>query len=160
MPGDSQHHGHSRVPQYDGPGAHQVPEPSAMHPAYFEVAFDVPHPPEVWPQEFGIITAWTPTGQQRTPEQNQQADELLATTLKSLIGPHLVRITGYSPTTGHTEPGWMAPAPLEIIRALGHQFDQDAVYWVERDHLFVTKCNPDFSDLVSVGHFRERVHPQ
>jgi hypothetical protein len=130
-----------------------------MHPAYFEVAFEVPHPPDIWPQEFGIITAWTPTGQHRTPEENQKADDLLATTLKSLIGPDLVRVTGYSPTTGHAEPGWMSPGPREDLCALGRRFEQDAIYWVEDDQLFVIKCHPTFSDLVPVGRFRERVRP-
>jgi len=44
-----------------------------------------------------------------------------------------MRITGFSPSTGHAEPGWAVALPLVECRAIGNRYYQDAIYSVEGD---------------------------
>lgn len=126
-----------------------------LHPAYFETQFAVADPAVEFPHEFVIMTAYATTGESWTDQENESADrELEAVLCKTsrLIG----RITGFSPSTGHAEPGWAAGIPWQDACDLGLQFRQDAIYVVEGDRLFVTFCD-DRRQLVPVGAFRERL---
>jgi len=122
---------------------------------YFATHFLIEEPVADWPAEFAIITAYATTGEDWTPERNTTADEALAMRLHESKLWHR-RITGYSPTTGHTEPGWTANLSVEAACKLGQEFRQDAIYYVRGDLLFVTQCQPP-SSLELVGKFAERV---
>lgn len=127
-----------------------------LHPAYFETRFAVADPAVEFPHEFAIIAAYATTGEAWTDLENESADRELEAVLRrtsSLIG----RITGFSPTTGHAEPGWSAVLPWQEACDLGLSFRQDAIYVVEGDHLFVTLCDSR-RQLLPVGAFRERLH--
>ncbi len=126
-----------------------------MEPAYFEVRFLVEGPPPQWPEEFAIITAYATTGETWTRKENEAADRRLHEALVRR-SPFLVRITGYSPTTGHAEPGWAAVLPFDEACDLGQQFRQDALYWVAGDELHVSHCDARRA-LVPVGRFRNRL---
>jgi hypothetical protein len=65
-----------------------------MEPAYFEVRFLVEPPPDWWPDEFVIITAYATTGETWTRDQNDAADRRLREEL-SRRSSFLVRITGF-----------------------------------------------------------------
>ena len=128
-----------------------------MHTAYFETAFRVSTPVPAWPQAFAIITAYATTGECWSAELNETADERLRVDLKDrgvLVG----RVTGFSPATGHAEPGWAATLDWEAACNIGQAYRQDAVYIVQGDQLSVTFCDARRA-LVPVGGFRERLVP-
>ncbi len=128
-----------------------------MHPAYFGTRFRVDNLPDRWPAQFVILSAWATTGQQWTQEQNEAADHGLARWLVDHGWWHH-RVIGYSPRTGHAEPSWAFPLPLDEACELGLQFQQDALYYVDGDELYVTHCDQRRS-LQSVGLFRQRIDP-
>lgn len=122
---------------------------------YFETHFGVLDFVPEWPENFIIITAYATTGKQWTDAQNDRADSDLMEVLRTKEGM-IGRITGFSPTTGHAEPGWAAQMTWQDACDLGLQFRQDAIYVVKNDHLFVTFCDSR-RQLVPVGAFRERL---
>ncbi|MEX2472840.1 MAG: DUF3293 domain-containing protein [Gemmatimonadota bacterium] len=105
-----------------------------------------------------ILTAYATTGTSWTEEENADADRKLEETLRARVGEgeSVQRITGFSPTTGHAEPGWAAPLPFEEACDLGARFLQDALYVVREDRLFVSHCD-ERRALEPVGFFRERL---
>jgi hypothetical protein len=129
-----------------------------VHPEYFQVRFRTPRPIESWPREFVILTAHAPTGTSWTDQENKDADQRLEEALRARLGEEgsIRRITGFSPTTGHAEPGWAAPLPFQEACDLGDRFLQDALYVVRDDRLFVSYCD-ERRALVPVGLFRERL---
>lgn len=128
-----------------------------MHPAYFDTRFRVEHLPEQWPARFVILSAWATTGQQWTQDKNEVADQKLAQWLAD-GGGWYHRITGYSPLTGHAEPSWAIVLPLDEACDLGQAFQQDALYYIDDDMLYVTHCDQRRS-LRYVGSFRQRLDP-
>ena len=126
-----------------------------MHPAYFETRFRVEAMPGDWPASFVILSAWATTGQSWTAQANESADRRLAQRLAQR-GLWRLRITGYSPTTGHAEPGWAFTMGLEEACDLGQRFQQDALYWVDHDRLSVTHCDHR-RGLLPIGPFRQRL---
>lgn len=129
-----------------------------MHPEYFQVRFRAPAHGEPWPRRFVILTAYAPTGTSWTEKENRDADRRLEEALRARLGEggSIRRITGFSPTTGHAEPGWAAPLPFDDACDLGDRFLQDALYVVRDDRLFVSYCDQRRA-LVPVGLFRERL---
>ena len=126
-----------------------------MNPAYFETRFRADESVTDWPREFVIVSAFATTGETWSSEQNRAGDRALARALAE-AGVWLVRLTGYSPTSGHVEPGWAAELPLESARGIGRQFRQDAIYHVAGDVLSVTDCD-ERGALEFVGSFRDRL---
>ncbi|MCE9519750.1 MAG: DUF3293 domain-containing protein [Verrucomicrobia bacterium] len=126
-----------------------------MHPAYFKTHFAVTDPSAEWPSEFAIITACATTGEQWTDEQNAVADVSLEKQLKG-NGGLIRRITGYSPETGHAEPGWAVEMTWQDACDLGSKYHQDAIYFISGDALYVSLCDSRRA-LVLVGTFRERL---
>ncbi len=126
-----------------------------MHPAYFDTRFRIDTMPDDWPTQFVILSAWATTGHTWTQDANEAADRQLAQLLAGR-GLWPVRITGYSPITGHAEPSWAFPMPLRDACDLGQQFQQDALYYVEADQLSVTHCDHRRC-VVPVGSFRQRL---
>ena len=126
-----------------------------MHPAYFEVRFRQDGTDGGWPDEFAVITAYATTGEAWSDERNRAADRELGEYLSSL-SRFVRRLTGYSPKTGHAEPGWAVDVPLHEACEIGVRFEQDAVYFVRAGELFVTHCDAR-RRLERVGAFRERL---
>ena len=111
-----------------------------MHPAYFETRFRTDSYPDLWPPTFAIITAHATTGETWSPDQNAAADQALESRLRA-TATWLHRLTGYSPSTTHAEPGWAAAIPWHDACNLGLEFLQDAIYWVDQNQLSVTFCD-------------------
>lgn len=128
-----------------------------MNPAYFETRFRIDRTVARWPAEFVIITAFATTGESWTPLQNETADRALESELLAR-DVWFERVTGYSPSTGHAEPGWAAELPLDLARELGIRFRQDAIYHVMDDRLSVTHCDPGHEQSF-VGFFHDRLDP-
>lgn len=126
-----------------------------MNPVYFETRFRLEAHPPCWPVDFVIITAYATTGQSWAADVNDAADRRLAEQIDRRSCWRW-RITGYSPTTGHAEPGWAVALAWEEACDLGQAFHQDAIYAVEADTLFVTRCDSG-RRLIAVGPFRERL---
>lgn len=129
-------------------------DPSELNPAYFDTRFEIVAGAILWPGSFAIITAHATTGEEWTRDQNEAADRQLADLLRAR-GVLIRRITGYSPRTGHAEPGWAATVAFDTACELGREFKQDAIYFVEDDVLLVSRCARP--QRVIVGTFRERL---
>jgi hypothetical protein len=67
-------------------------------------------------------------------------------------------LTGYSPVTGHAEPGFAASLPIEAACDLGLKFKQDAIHCVDTGLLNVSYCY-QHRRLEPVGAFLERLDP-
>lgn len=128
-----------------------------MHPEYFRVRFKIENAVSEWPENFAIITAFATTGETWGELQNAEADRELTDVLRK-CGGWFHRITGYSPDTGHAEPGWAVSLDFESACEIGLKFKQDAIYYVRNDCLFVTFCD-DRREPVPVGLFTERLDP-
>lgn len=131
--------------------------PTAMHPAYFETCFISRDGLDGWPEQFVIITAYATTDETWTDGQNEAADQALETELRS-TGRWMRRVTGYSPSTQHSEPGWAVALGWEEACDLGVKYLQDAIYGVTGDALAVTYCD-ERRELLAVGSFLERLTP-
>lgn len=126
-----------------------------MHPAYLETRFRAAAI-DLRPQEFAIITAYATTGETWTQEKNEAADRQLSEELRER-GLWFRRLTGFSPSTGHAEPGWAVALPWEDACDVGLDFRQDAIYFVRDDMLYVSQCPPMQRLLVPVAVFSERL---
>lgn len=114
-------------------------ESHLLHPEYYQVRFrDYPSVVQ-WPQSFAIISGLATTGQRWSEEANRLGDEHLRTAIEQRKVWH-VRIVGYSPTTSHFEPSWACDLTLSDAIALGLAAKQDAIYWVQQQQLWVTRC--------------------
>jgi hypothetical protein len=125
-----------------------------LHPAYFEVRFRGPRPPQ-WPTSFAIVTAYQTTGESWPASRNEAENAALARHLAGGPGRIIGPLTGYSPASGHAEPGFAVELPLQEACRVGSRFRQDAIYWVEGDELYVTSCARP--ELVPVGRFSSRL---
>lgn len=128
---------------------------SAMPSEYFETRFRCDDPVGDWPAEFVIITAYATTGEDWPEERNRRADQQLEAELRRRE-LWVCRVTGYSPTTDHAEPGWATDLPLDAACHIGRAYLQDAIYHVAGDILSVTRCD-HLPELVLVGTFRDRL---
>ena len=126
-----------------------------MHPAYFEALFDPHGFAGKWPMQFAIITAWATTGSNRPFWENEAADRQLKQEISRRDFWHQ-RVTGYSPETGHAEPGWAVELSFSDACDLGRMFLQDAIYFVNEDRLYVSHCDHR-REPVFVGGFRRRL---
>jgi hypothetical protein len=123
---------------------------------YLETHFRQEQPFSNWPEGFAIITAFATTGETWTAERNEAADRALEGELQPSGQWHL-RLTGYSLTTGHAEPGWAVEMALCDACDLGRRYLQDAIYFVSGDELRVFLCDGPREHFL-IGGFRERVH--
>jgi len=131
---------------------------STINPIYFETRFRSPtgiELPAEWPSSFAIISAYATTGQVWTDEQNQAADDELRHEFASRNVWHQ-RIIGYSPSTGHEEPSWIAGIGWGKACNVGFVCKQDAIYYVSDDVLTVSHCDHR-REPVMVGKFSERL---
>jgi len=111
-----------------------------MNSIYFYTKFHTEEEIEEWPEAFAIITAYATTGEKWSDQMNKTADEALKTTL-ICKSPWIKRITGYSPETGHAEPGWASGITWDQACDLGLEFKQDAIYYVSKKTLSVSYCD-------------------
>ena len=128
---------------------------SEMPAIYFETHFESTWDLGTAPDEFAIITAYATTGEQWPEEMNRDADRRLEIELRK-IAPWVHRITGYSPTTGHREPGWAVALGFDDACDTGLRYKQDAIYMVSGGVLGVSYCDGR-RGLVRVGDFGARL---
>jgi len=111
-----------------------------MNSTYFDTRFYIEEDIDEWPEAFAIITAFATTGEKWTDQKNKAADEALKAML-ICKSPWTRRITGYSPETGHTEPGWASCITWDQACDLGLEFKQDAIYYISKKALSVSYCD-------------------
>ena len=78
---------------------------SSLPDVYLQTRFRSSAPVLQWPKAFAIITAWPTTGEIWSEEEIQIQAKLLQEVLEQR-NVWRVELTGYSPTDGHSEPGW------------------------------------------------------
>ena len=128
-----------------------------MSPFYFDTHFE--HAPD-WsarPAEFSIITAYATTGETWPDALNVSADQALEAELRARC-TWVRRITGFSPHSGHREPGWAVDLPWDAACDVGLQYKQDAIYHVNGNTLEISFCDAR-RRLISVAEFDQRLHP-
>jgi hypothetical protein len=126
-----------------------------MNPVYFETKFECAEKWTDWPEAFAIITAYATTGEKWPHARNQAADKLLEAHLREQ-DLWVRRVTGFSPATGHREPGWAVALNLKAACEIGLRFRQEAIFYVAGDALGVSFCDSRCA-LVHVGSFRGRL---
>ncbi len=109
------------------------------------------------PQAFAIISAWATTGERWPEAENRRADAALQALLLERGVWHR-RLTGYSPRSGHAEPGWAAELDFETACTVGMAFLQDAIYYVRQGRLSVSYCDARRAE-VPVADFAARLDP-
>ena len=128
-----------------------------IHPMYLETFLDLGTDWSEQPEQFAIISGYATTGEKWSAERNQRSDERLQ---KRLVekGKWLRRITGYSPESGHAEPSWAVDLSFDEACDIGKEFLQDAIYYVERNNLFVSYCDSRRAKNL-IGQFSLKIRP-
>ena len=128
-----------------------------INPLYLSTFLDLGPDWSEQPKEFAIISAYATTGEKWSAERNQQADERLQ---KQLVekGAWLRSVTGYAPDTGHNEPCWATAISFDEACDIGEEFLQDAIYYVEGVHLYVSHCDPR-RIKTSISEFSVKIRP-
>ena len=129
-------------------------ETTAFPEFYFETHFKLEGKKDNLPPSFSIITAYATTGEKWTDKENLEADVRLASELTEAGVPHW-RMTGYSPATGHSEPGWATPLSAEEACEIGRRYFQHAVFIVTDGILSVMLC--ENGDHKIMGPMAERL---
>ena len=122
---------------------------------YFKTYFELEGTLDELPASYSIITAFATTGQKWTDKENQDADSCLKSELED-AGLDNWRITGYSPATGHAEPGWATTLSVNEACELGRRYHQHAVFIVQDGMLSVMLC--DGGKQKTVGEISKRLH--
>ena len=125
-----------------------------MNPAFSHARFQASMPEGGWPEAFGVVTACDPDGEPAPGAVNAGATEDLRARLVA-EGWAFFPVTGGSADFAHAEPGFGIVAGREEILALGREYRQVAVFWIEGDAL--TLCPCDEGVPVELGSFLDRV---
>ncbi len=108
----------------------------------------------IWPIEFAIVSARSPTGERWTEAENERADLALWRLLDN--GRWLKRIICISSTPPVKEPCWAFEMPFQDACDVGVTFRQEALFWIRGDELFVSYCDHR-RELRALGRFRQRL---
>jgi len=115
---------------------------------YQKVTFLVPEPP--LPKEsFAIITAHNPRGTILNTEDNFLLNQKL---LEQLQDYKYTLITGCSLDLKHQEASFAVICNKEQAIELARQFEQNAIYWVEKEELWLLPVLLNWPDK-SLGNF-------
>ena len=109
-----------------------------MNPAYLNAVFE--YIPTGKPDDFWVITAHNPDGEDAYPGDNIVSDARLLTDIKALnIAPF--RIIGLSPDEKHAEPGWGIPCDEATALEIGRRYRQEAVFHFHSGGIDLVDCN-------------------
>ena len=109
-----------------------------MNPAYLNAVFE--YIPTGKPDDFWVITAHNPDGEDAYPGDNIVSDARLLTDIKALnIAPF--RIIGLSPDEKHAEPGWGIPCDEATALEIGRRYRHEAVFHFHSGGIDLVDCN-------------------
>jgi hypothetical protein len=123
-------------------------------PEYLQTIFIAKEPPEGgWPLQFAVLTACNPMS------SGEREDDAAATIRLrrrlSRSGHKRYRITGSSTDWNHQEASFAAwNLSLEEAMEIGREFQQNAVFWIERGEIEVVSCAN--GERKFVGKWEER----
>jgi predicted GIY-YIG superfamily endonuclease len=132
-----------------------------IRPEYLQTLF-VPkkpgknQPPPDWSRPFAILTAHNPVGKKVDPETNTEADKELRRSLSRKSLPKH-RTTGVSEDWSHEEKGFAVwGLNHKTASEIGHEFRQDAYFWVEHGTVHVHSCHTQEKQKVGTWESRLR----
>ncbi|WP_017443612.1 DUF3293 domain-containing protein [Gayadomonas joobiniege] len=102
-----------------------------------------------------IITAYNPRGELLSNGHNRMLDKTLLKDIDSLNVPYR-RIVGCDPNRTHSEPSWLVAMDKSAAIELGNRYQQNAIYWVEANQLYLTPCQMQQQEIC-LGSFSQRV---
>lgn len=123
-------------------------------PEYLQTFFIAKEKPDsVWPEKFAVVTACNPMS-----SGDREDDSAATIRLRkhiSRIGHKRYRVTGASPGWSHQEASFAVwNLTLDEAVAMGREFHQRAVFWVERGRIEVVSC--ETGERKFVGLWEER----
>ncbi|MCL1126970.1 DUF3293 domain-containing protein [Shewanella surugensis] len=104
---------------------------------------------------FAIITAYNPQGVLLSSMQNRLLDRKLQNEIEALGLPYRA-IMGASADKRHMEKSWAITVDRNVAIQMGVKFDQNAIYYVEADHLRLIPCLIQEKEIC-LGLFSEKV---
>ena len=116
-------------------------------------------PPPDWSRPFAILTAHNPRGKIVDLKTNTEADKELRRSLSRKSLPKH-RITGVSEDWSHEEKGFAVwGLNHKTASEIGHEFRQDAYFWVEHGNVHVHSCHTQEKQKVGTWESRLRERP-
>ena len=115
---------------------------TTMPPEYANTLFQLDGSPLMLPPSFTIITAVLPIGFVTSPDEDARHNAELAQRLRA-EGFHPLPVIGWAPRADgsvHEEASWLVACPKVRAVALGREYRQEAVWWVEGDALGAVPC--------------------
>ncbi|WKE64827.1 DUF3293 domain-containing protein [Gallaecimonas kandeliae] len=126
--------------------------------AYQNTVFLMQRPPSRR-LSFAIVTAYNPRGKALCEAANHYRDQRLEAELKA-TGQHPQPLWGCSPDFQHREKSWALVMPKEQAVQLGWRLEQNAIYYVEHDVLYLVPCLMEDQEESRLGLFSERLFEQ
>lgn len=123
-----------------------------MNQNYLNTRFKVVVPPEGIPSRFGIVTAHNPDGFRVSDAANEKAAAELRMELMNQ-NRYFFPVTGGSPDFSHAEEGFgIVMDCADQAVALGRQWRQEAVFWVEDGTVELWSCTTGKRTVVGPWH--------
>jgi hypothetical protein len=104
---------------------------------------------------FAILTAQNPKGICQSEAQNRYLDYALQQDIQRLNVPYR-SMWGCAPDYSHRERSWAIVADKQPLIALAKLYQQNAIYWVEEDRLYLLPCLLQGFQAEYLGHYSER----
>lgn len=123
---------------------------------YYQETWFIVHQDAEETASFAIITAHNPKGQVLSEEQNGLLDQQLQQAM-ARRQERSRQIIGCSPDRRHQEKSWMVYTTRRRALVLAEQFQQNALYWVDNDELWLVPCLLQNYPAVRLGSFKQRL---
>jgi hypothetical protein len=105
---------------------------------------------------FAIVTAHNPRGSILSPSQNRLLDRQLQSKIQQYNSPYRALI-GAAADLSHMEKSWAVFIDKEQAVELGREFNQHAIYYVNRGLLSLIACFDTIKPEVEMGTFNQRL---
>ena len=108
------------------------------------------------PSTFAVVTVCNPDGVVLPAAENSSRTEAFRMQLDECGFRHFP-VTGYDPDGPHREAGFGVESDRETAMAFGRQWEQEAIFWIERGKLILVSCKDD--EEIDLGTWIARVNP-
>ncbi|WP_273858536.1 DUF3293 domain-containing protein [Photobacterium sp. GSS17] len=116
--------------------------------SYQSIIFNLKQHP-VYPC-FAILTAFNPRSIVLSKRENLDRNAQMVAELSTLV-PELLPITCSGLDGQWQEPGFVVPLSLTKVRQLARQWEQNAIYWVEDNELFLVPVLIEGQEIQRLG---------